>query len=80
MFAGSIANRDSLARVCVKDAGIPKCSAVKLITRNPARIMGLSYKGEIKIGCYADIVIFEDDVNIKGVIHQGEVVEYSKFL
>lgn len=42
--------------------------------------MGLSYKGEIKIGCYADIVIFENDVNIKGVIHQGEVVEYSKFL
>ncbi|HOA31233.1 MAG TPA: amidohydrolase family protein [Clostridia bacterium] len=55
----------------MKDAVIPKCSAVKLITRNPARIMGLSYKGEIKIGCYADIVIFEDDVNIKRCYSSG---------
>ncbi|NLN05959.1 MAG: amidohydrolase family protein [Clostridiaceae bacterium] len=73
-FAGSIATSNRLVRVCVKEAGIPMYSAVKMITRNPVRIMGLSGKGEIKTGYDADVVIFDDEVNVIGVILQGEVV------
>ena len=73
-FAGSIATTDRLVNVCVKQAGIPLVSTVKMITEVPARIMKLKNKGLIKIGYDADIVIFDDDVNIKYTIVKGKVV------
>ena len=67
-FAGSIATTDVLVRTCVKKAGIPLESAVKMITEVPARIMKLQTKGKLEIGYDADIVIFDDDVNIKKML------------
>lgn len=67
-FAGSIATTDVLVRTCVKKVGIPLESAVKMITEIPARIMKLQTKGKLEIGFDADIVIFDDDVNIKKVL------------
>ncbi len=67
-FAGSIATADVLVRTCVKKADIPLGSAVKMITEIPARIMGLKTKGSLKKGFDADIVIFDDDINVKKVI------------
>lgn len=72
-FAGSIATADRLIRTFCS-AGIPLVDAVKMITETPARIMGLSDKGVIKAGNYADIVIFDGDINIKSVILQGNTV------
>ena len=70
-FAGSIATTDSLVRICVKKAGISLASAVKMITYVPARIMKLSSKGMLEKGYDADIVIFDDDINIKKVFILG---------
>jgi N-acetylglucosamine-6-phosphate deacetylase len=72
-FAGSIATADRLIRTFCS-AGIPLADAVKMITETPARIMGLSDKGVIKEGNYADIVIFDGNINIKSVILQGKTV------
>lgn len=71
-FAGSIATADRLVRFCVKDVGLSICEAVKMMTVNPARVMGLSKKGKIACGYDADIVIFDDDINISKVIVLGE--------
>lgn len=71
-FAGSIATADVLVRTCVKKAGIPLVSAVKMITEIPARIMKLQSKGKLKKGFDADIVIFDDEINIKSVLISGE--------
>ncbi|MBQ7343394.1 MAG: N-acetylglucosamine-6-phosphate deacetylase [Clostridia bacterium] len=71
-FAGSIATADVLLRVLTKEAEIPLCEAVKLLTKNPARVMGLDSKGEIKAGKDADIVIFDADINVKNVFVGGE--------
>lgn len=73
-FAGSIATADRLVRFCVKDAGIDICSAVKMMTENPAAVMGLANKGRLTAGYDADIVIFDEDINIKTVIVGGQVV------
>ena len=73
-FAGSIATADILLRVLTKDAGIPLTEAIKLITSNPARIMGLDSKGELSRGMDADIVIFDADVNVQRVIVGGNTV------
>lgn len=71
-FAGSIATCDRLVRVCVKDAGISIPSAVKMMTENPAKVMGLENLGKIEEGYFADFVIFDNDVNIVKVISKGE--------
>ena len=73
-FAGSIATADVLLRVLTKEAGIPLCEAIKLITVNPARIMGLADKGEIAEGKDADIVVFDADVRIERVFVGGKAV------
>jgi len=71
-FAGSIATSDVLVRTCVKKAGISLESAVKMITEVPARIMKLSSKGKLAVGFDADIVIFDEDINVKKVIVSKE--------
>ena len=73
-FAGSIATADALLRVLTKDAGIPICEAVKLLTVNPARVMKLDSKGELASGMDADIVIFDSNINVCGVIVGGNRV------
>lgn len=71
-FAGSIATADVLLRVLTKEACIPLTEAVRLITVNPARVMGLSDKGDLTVGKDADIVVFDSDINVKGVFVGGE--------
>ena len=67
-FAGSIATADVLIRTVYKKAGIPIEKAVKMMTAVPARIMGLSKKGSLVPGFDADIVIFDENIEIKKVI------------
>ncbi len=71
-FAGSVATADRLIRVMYKLAEVPLCDAVKMITKTPARVMGLSDRGILEKGYIADLVIFDDDINIKKVIIKGE--------
>ena len=70
-FAGSIATADRLVRVMVEDAGISVPEAVKMLTANPACIMGLNSKGKIAEGCDADFVVFDDDIKIDKVFVSG---------
>jgi len=72
-FAGSIATADRLVRTCV-GAGIPLTDCVKMLTETPAKIMGLANKGRLNPDCDADIVIFDEGIQIKTVILQGEIV------
>lgn len=74
-FAGSVATADRLVRVFSKEAGISIADSVKMITENPAKILGLSSKGRIQEGFDADIIIFDKNVNIKVVIASGALIE-----
>lgn len=73
-FAGSVATADMLVRTMYKKAGVSLPDAVKMLTRNPAEIMGLNSKGRIKPDFDADLVIFDDDINVKTVIADGRVL------
>ncbi len=73
-FAGSVATADRLVRNMVKLAELPLTDAVKMAAATPARIFGLTGIGELKAGYDADIVIFNDDVEIEKTFVKGNCV------
>ncbi len=75
-LAGSVATMDSLVRNICKTVGIPLANAVEMATSTPATVIGLSNeKGSVKKGYDADIIVFDDDVNIKYVMVNGKLIK-----
>ncbi len=71
-FAGSVATADRLVRTMVKEAEVTVQEAVKMMTSTPARIIGIDKsKGSLVPGKDADIIIFDDDINVKMVMIKG---------
>jgi N-acetylglucosamine-6-phosphate deacetylase len=74
-FAGSVATCDRLVRTMIKMAGVPLVEAIKMMTKNPATIMGVDdRKGALAKGLDADITIFDEQINIRATIVNGKVV------
>ncbi len=74
-FAGSVATADRLVRTMTRIAGVPLVEAVRMITATPAAIIGLSdTKGSLIPGKDADIILFDEDIDIKMSIIGGEIV------
>lgn len=72
-FAGSIATTDRLVRVMVQKAGLPVWDAVKMASLNPASFLGISDAyGSIAPGKSADLLIFDDNINISSVYVSGK--------
>jgi len=72
-FAGSIATADRLVRNMRNLADVPLVDAVRMMTFNPANVMGMKTKGVLAPGKDADICIFDDEINIATVLVNGEV-------
>ena len=72
-FAGSMATADMLIRVVNKKVGYSIPTAVKMMTEVPAKFLGVN-KGEIKAGKDADVIVFDDDVNVSNVFVLGKKV------
>ena len=74
-FLGSVATGDRLVRTVYKQAGIPLWGAVRMATKTPARHCGYAgIKGEITVGADADLVCFDDDIQISAVYLMGKAV------
>ena len=77
-FAGSVATTDRLVRTMVQLAEIPLLDAVRMMTHTPARILSVdNRKGALLPGMDADIVIFNENIEIDKTIIGGEVI-YDK--
>ena len=75
-LAGSIATMDRLIRTMVMQAGIPLHDAVRMASETPARIMGIyDRKGSIQRGKDADILIMDDNCELKAVYAMGQLVK-----
>lgn len=73
-FAGSVATTDRLVKTMVEIAGVPLIDAVRMMTSTPARIIGAAdRKGALVPGKDADIIVFDERINIKTVITRGTV-------
>ncbi|HEX5669570.1 MAG TPA: N-acetylglucosamine-6-phosphate deacetylase [Chitinophagaceae bacterium] len=77
-FAGSVATADRLVRTMHRLGEVSIADAVYMAATTPARIMGVNdRKGSLEAGKDADLVIFDDDVNIYKTIIKGGIV-YEK--
>lgn len=78
-FAGSVATADRLVRTMIASADVPVIDAVRMITSTPAEIMGLTAKkGTLAKGKDADVVIFDNNVDIRTTIINGRVVYFRR--
>ncbi|MBR2424122.1 MAG: N-acetylglucosamine-6-phosphate deacetylase [Tidjanibacter sp.] len=74
-FAGSVATMDRVVRTVHQLTELPLEEIVKSATEVPARIMGVSEnKGSVEVGKDADVVIFDENVNICTTIVEGRIV------
>lgn len=74
-FAGSVATADQLVRNMITLAEVPLLEAIKMISITPATIMGLAdRKGSLEVGKDADVVLFDDNIQIDTTIVKGNIV------
>lgn len=74
-FAGSVATFDRLVRNMITMADVPLLDAVRMASTTPARIMGVhDRKGSLAKGKDADIVIFDENINVGMTMVEGRIV------
>ena len=73
-FAGSVASCDRLVRNMVELAGVPLWYAVTMASATPASVIGIKDRGELKEGMLADVVIFDENINVHRTIVGGKTV------
>lgn len=77
-FAGSIALDDRLVRTVYQQANIPLYDCIRMMTLTPAKIMGEDKRiGSIELGKMANLICFDEEINIKGVMVHGKLVHGS---
>lgn len=74
-FAGSIATADRCIKTMVNMAEVSIVNAVEMMTATPAKIMKVYDKaGSLSPGKYADIVFFDDKLDVKLTMVGGRVI------
>ncbi len=78
-FAGSVATADRLVRVMIKEAGVSLFDAVRMMTQNPANLLGIGRRtGSIATGKAADLVIFDEGIRVRRVYVSGVEVPIDR--
>ena len=77
-FSGEISGSkmilDGSCRNMMVHTGASLCQIFKYASRNPAKALGLSDRGEIRIGARADLILCDAEFNLKSVILGGKLV------
>lgn len=71
-LAGSILTLDGALRNIVA-LGVPLEHALRMATEIPARLLGLSTKGRLSVGSDADIVLFDDALDVRATLVAGAI-------
>ncbi len=74
-FAGSVATSDRLVRTFRELTGAPLYEVVKMASTTPAHMLGIQAKtGSIGMGKTADLIVFDEDIQVSAVMVRGELV------
>ncbi len=73
-FAGSIATTDRLLKNAVKLMNAPLTDAVRMLTRTPAEMVGLSGKGLLLPNFDADFTVFDENFVVHETVADGETI------
>ena len=74
-LAGSRLTMEKACKNIIHHTGVSMIDAFNMASRNPARVIGLIDKiGTIEKGKVADLVIVDNDFNVKTVISNGEAI------
>lgn len=77
-FAGSVATADRLVRTMLKLGDIPLEEIIRMISLNPAKVMKVDRnKGSIEVGKDADLLVFDENINIDMTMVKGRIVYKS---
>lgn len=80
-LAGSVATMDRLIRTMVQKAEIPLADAVRMASETPAKIMGVfDRKGSLQKGKDADIIVMDEDLNVRAVWATGKLVPETNII
>ncbi len=80
-FLGSTTPSDQMLRRLIRNVGVSPQDAIRMCSSTPARSVGLGRrKGVLAPGYDADIIAFDDDVNIRFVMARGRVLYCSNDL
>ena len=73
-FAGSVCTTNRAVRTMYKLVGAPLYDAVRMMSSTPAKVLGLfDEMGSLTVGKAADINVFDEEINIKYTLVDGEV-------
>jgi N-acetylglucosamine-6-phosphate deacetylase len=70
-IAGGVATLLDVVRWCVVEAGIPVLDAVTAASVTPAHTLGLTGVGSLAAGQQADVVVVDDDLQLRRVLRRG---------
>ncbi|MGN0298157.1 MAG: N-acetylglucosamine-6-phosphate deacetylase [Lachnospiraceae bacterium] len=71
-IAGSVTNLYQCLKYVVTKVGIPLEKAVRCVTENPAKAIGVwDEKGSITAGKYADLLLVDEQMNLRAVFQHG---------
>lgn len=73
-LAGSTLTLDKAVKNVVKEVGFDLEDAIKMVTSNPARAIGLEDRGKILPGYRADITILNSSLEVVGTIKDGKPI------
>ena len=75
-IAGSVTNLFDCMRTAVLDMKVPLETAVRAATENPARSIGIEKDyGAIAPGRYVNVVLMDREMNVRGIVQRGRVLE-----
>ena len=72
-LAGSIVSMNVAVKNAYEHLGLTLNEAVNLASYNPAQSLNEPLLGEIKVGNYADIIFFDDNIQIQQTMIKGQL-------
>ncbi|WP_019011281.1 N-acetylglucosamine-6-phosphate deacetylase [Deinococcus aquatilis] len=72
-IAGSVLTLDVALRNAVR-LGVPLAEASRMLSAAPAASLGLTDRGELRVGLRADLTVLDNDLNVKAVYVGGHAI------